>query len=173
MAASERLNVVDFAQRRAERMEERDEELGRIRVLARQLGETIANAADADQWTTYIEGVDYGGYTFPLPPRPLLRSLHGGRRGSQEISVPLCSDMREIGSIRLLTIRPQGFDPAQLEQARQAAECAGGLLARAIDRASGARPAHAMTGPDRATIVRLRMPVRRSWPGHFPRPRAS
>ena len=173
MAGCEHSRIVDLAQKRAERMEERDDEVGRIRMLARQLGETIANAADADQWTTYIEGVDYGGYTFPLPPRPLLRSLHGGRRGSQEVSIPLRSDMREIGTVRLLTIRPHGFDPAQLEQARSAAECAGGLLARAIDRACGARPARAVSQSSQATIIPLRVALRRSWPGHFPRPRAS
>ena len=154
-------------------MDQRDEELERIRALARQLGETIANAADADQWTTNVEGVDFGGYTFPLPPRPLLRSLHGGRRGSQEISIPLRSGMREIGSVRLLTIRPQGFDPAQLEQARSAAECAGGLLARAIDRASGGTPAAHVSRPDRANIVPMRLAMRRQWAGHVPRPRAS
>src|SRR3954447_24720646 len=88
-----------------------------IRQLARQLGETIANAADADQWTTCIEGVDYGGYTFPLPRRPVLRALHGGRHGTQEASVSLRSGMRDIGSVRLLTLRPQGFDRGELEQA--------------------------------------------------------
>jgi len=134
----ESASIVDFAERYAQRADHHDEDLDRIRVLARQLGETIANAADADQWTTCIEGVDYGGYTFPLPRRPVLRALHGGRHGTHEASVSLRSGMRDIGSVRLLTLRPQGFDRGELEQARSAAECAGSLLALALERASGA-----------------------------------
>ncbi len=169
MAARELPTIVNLARRRAERQSDHDQEHDRLRQLARQLGETVANAADADQWTTYIEGVDFGGYTFPLPPRPLLRSIHGGRRAAHEKSIPLSSGGREIGSVRLLTIRPKGFQAAEMEQARGAADCAARLLALALDRPTERTRGAAFHEPP----LPLGFSPHGRWGPGFHRPRAS
>jgi hypothetical protein len=165
MVARAPAKISDLTRRRTRRRAEGDERLGRIRLLAHQLGETVANAADADQWNISVDDVVDGGYTFPLPPRPILRSLHGGRGGVHEVSIALRADVRQIGNIHLLTIRPEGFPAEALAQARSAADCAARLLTLALDKATDPRPDQPEEHVEGHTHGILRLPVPEPWQG--------
>jgi hypothetical protein len=97
----------------------------------RRLGGTIADAADADQWSVSIPGVDVIGPADlgDLVPRRLLQVLNGGRPATHRLNLPLCVPGRDLGVIRLATIRPGGFRSANIARACEAADRAALLLA--------------------------------------------
>ena len=97
----------------------------RIATLRRLAGE-IADAADADQWSISVHGVDVIGPADldSLVPRRLLQVLNGGQPATYRLSLRL----RDLGVIRLSTIRPGGFREANLVRAREAADRAAMLL---------------------------------------------
>jgi len=167
--------IIDFAREREQRLKERDEPTARIAALADALGETIARAADADHWTTVVSTPRSNRYTFPTGSRGLLQSVkQGGRHGTHEATFPLRSGSRDIGSVRLVTIRPEGFSQSRLDRARFAAECAGGLLAHALDRGDEHRATGAQRpGRDRMVVLPLRLSSSASWDGPEPSPEAS
>jgi hypothetical protein len=95
-------------------------------ATVRRLATEIADAADADQWSVSIDGVDVIGPTDleSVVPRRLLQVLNGGHPAAYRLTIPL----RDLGVIRLATIRPGGFREANVEQAREAADRAALLL---------------------------------------------
>ncbi len=97
----------------------------RIATVRRLAGE-IADAADADQWSISLEGIDVIGPADldSLVPRRLLEVLNGGRPATYRVNLQL----RDLGVIRLATIRPGGFREANLQRAREAADRAAMLL---------------------------------------------
>lgn len=98
--------------------------------VARRLGAEIATAADADRWSISIEGADVIGSAPPAePPRhPVLRVLRAGPPATYRLVLPLSTSGRDLGVIRLATVRPGGFRPANVARASEAAEWAARCL---------------------------------------------
>ncbi len=121
-------------------------------TTVRRLAAEIADAADADQWSISIDGVDVIGPADleSLVPRRLLQVLNGGRPATYRLSIPL----RDLGVIRLATIRPGGFREANIEKAREAAERAADLLTVAV----AARGESERKPGRRGAVVRSRDP---------------
>ncbi len=109
-------------------------------AMLRRLATEIADAADADQWSISTGGLDVIGPADldSLVPRRLLQLLNSGRPATYRLNLPL----RDIGVIRLATIRPGGFREANVEKAREAADRAAILLeaAEAVRERFGRRP---------------------------------
>jgi hypothetical protein len=90
---------------------------------ARRLAAEIADAADADQWSISIDGVDVIGPAEldEVVPRRLLQLLNGGHPATYRLTIPLGVPGRDLGTVRLGTIRPGGFRPTNIAKAYEAA----------------------------------------------------
>jgi hypothetical protein len=101
--------------------------------IARHVASRIADAADADQWSISIAGIEEACPAEPaaLVPLQWLIALNGGRAGLYRIMLILEKDAREFGIVRLATIRPCGFSPDDLAQAQATAEWAAEVLSEA------------------------------------------
>jgi hypothetical protein len=94
------------------------------------LAAEIADAADADQWSISVAGVDVIGPADldHIVPRRLLQLLNGGKPATYRLAIPLGVPGRDLGVIRLATIRPGGFRPTNIAKGYEAAHRAGILL---------------------------------------------
>jgi hypothetical protein len=103
-------------------------------ATVRRLGTEIADAADADQWSMSVAGVDVLGPAEldDVVPRRLLQVLNGGKPATYRLTLPLHISGRDLGVIRLATIRPGGFRSECVAKACEAADRAA-LLLGAID----------------------------------------
>jgi PAS domain-containing protein len=106
---------------------------------ARELGRRIADAADADQWAITMVGVDgIGPPDFEeLVPRPYLEALNDGRPARYRLTLVLRTDERDLGTVRLGTLDPAGFNDLDVARARRAAEDASRDFEEALDRSEG------------------------------------
>ncbi len=104
-------------------------------VLARQLASGIADRADADQWAVAIVGIEgTGAPDFDeLIPRAYLEAMNDGRPARYRLTLVLQTEDRDLGVVRLSTLRPTGFSDLDVARARRAAENA----ARRLDEALG------------------------------------
>jgi len=102
---------------------------------ARRLASSVADAADADQWAIAVVGLeDLGDPDFEeWVPRAWLEALNNGAPARYRITLVLQANGRDLGILRLGTIRPAGFSAAQIDTARAAADHAARLLARAFE----------------------------------------
>jgi hypothetical protein len=103
--------------------------------LARQLAQSIANEADADQWSISLvglKGVSEGELEELLPPT-WLQALNGGRAARYRMTLLLYACGRPIGTVRLATIRPSGFSDPEVRHARSMANRVGIMMADALD----------------------------------------
>ena len=104
-------------------------------ALARQLAQSIANEADADQWSINLVGLKgtSDGDPEDLLPQSWLRVLNGGRSACYRVTLLLQAYGHPIGTVRLATIRPSGFSDQQVREARIMANRAGIMIADALD----------------------------------------
>jgi hypothetical protein len=111
--------------------------------LARQLARRVADAADADLVAIALVGVSgMGPADFEEPvPRALLEALNDGRPARYRITLVLQADGRDLGILRLGSIRPRGFTDENVESARQMADEAATVLARRLDEPSWSQAA--------------------------------
>jgi hypothetical protein len=95
-----------------------------IVARARQLAREVADMADADQWATAVVGVpELGAPDFEeLVPRQWLELLNDNRPARYRITLMLQAGGRDLGILRLGTIRPSGFSELEIARARDAAE---------------------------------------------------
>ena len=102
---------------------------------ARRLASSVADAADADQWAIAVVGIeDLGDPDFEeWVPRAWLEALNDGAPARYRITLVLQADGRDLGILRLGTIRPEGFSTAQITTARASADHAAQVLARAFE----------------------------------------
>jgi PAS domain-containing protein len=103
-------------------------------VLARQLAADIADAVDADQWAIAVVGLKgTGAPDFEeLVPRQWLESLNEGRPARYRITLVLQAGGRDLGILRLGTLRPSGFSDEQIVRARVDAAKAAVTLAEVM-----------------------------------------
>jgi hypothetical protein len=90
------------------------------------LAVNVADTADADQWLIEAGGLRRTGTSGfdHLLPHDCLIALNHGRPAVYEVSIPLETDERQLGFVRLSTWRPGGFLPAELDHARRRADLA-------------------------------------------------
>jgi hypothetical protein len=102
--------------------------------IARSLAREIADAADADQWAIAVVGVpQLGAPDFEeRVPREWLELLNDHRPARYRITLVLQTAERDLGILRLGTIRPAGFSVLEIARAREAAEQASERLAAAM-----------------------------------------
>jgi len=114
---------------------------------ARRWAIRIANAADADQWAIAVVGLkQVGPPDFDeIVPRRLLEGLNRHQPAAYRLTIVLRTHGRDIGIVRLGTLRPSGFRPSEARAARRVA----GQAARAITKGLDAAPVH----PPRASLV--------------------
>jgi hypothetical protein len=112
-----------------------------VREVAQHFARRIAEAADADQWSIILEGVDDGAHPDleELVPRQWLEYLNSRRPAIYRLSLPLRTGHREVGLVRLGTTDPAGFGPAQIARARSAANAAAQAIAQQLDLELGRR----------------------------------
>jgi hypothetical protein len=67
-----------------------------------------------------------------LVPHAWLIALNGGRPAVYSVSLPIAADGRRLGVLRLSTLRPTGFRPADLAHARREAAYAADRLSAAL-----------------------------------------
>jgi hypothetical protein len=106
----------------------------RIARLARRLAQAIADTADADQVAITVPGVEsLGSGTLPeLLPRQWLVALNDGKPGIYRIAIQLCANGQKLGTLRLATVRPNGFQPDEVARAQMDAYHASEMLAAAL-----------------------------------------
>jgi hypothetical protein len=116
---------------------------------ARLLGAEIADTADADQWAISVVGYPgIGDPDFDEPiPRWYLEALNPGETARYRITLVLQHEGRDLGIIRLGTLRPRGFRDADVRRARKAAQRASAILELLI---SARGHAHAAFPPSAA-----------------------
>lgn len=112
----------------------RDVDAAFVEEKARTLAEEIADAADADQWAISLVGHPrIGKPDFnEMVPRGCLEGLSDGKPGRYRMTLVLQAGGRDLGIIRLGTIRPRGFVESDVSRARAAAACAAEILERLI-----------------------------------------
>jgi PAS domain-containing protein len=106
--------------------------------FARHLARRVADAADADQFAIALVGVTGSGdpdFEEPVP-RQLLEALNDGRPARYRITLVLQAHGRDLGILRLGTVRPGGFTDEDVQAARQAADGAAVALARRFEQTS-------------------------------------
>jgi hypothetical protein len=108
-----------------------------IAGIARRLARQIAGAADADHWAIAVVGVpELGAPDFDeLVPRQWLELLNNNLPARYRITLVLQAGGRDLGIVRLGTIRPSGFTDLEIARARHAAEEAAEQLATAMEAA--------------------------------------
>lgn len=116
--------------------------------IARRLAKTVADAADADQWAIAVVGLKGTGRADfeELVPREWLGALNTGRPAAYRLTLVLQAAGRDLGIIRLGTLRPDGFSPENVARARQAANRAAVELGLALDRETPSVPRAAVDG---------------------------
>jgi PAS domain-containing protein len=102
--------------------------------LARQLAADIADAADADQWAIAVVGLSGTGPPDfeEAVPRQRLEALNERRPARYRITLVLQAAGRDLGILRLGTVRPSGFSDEQIARARADATEAAVTLAEAM-----------------------------------------
>ena len=127
-----------------------------LEELSQHLAEQVAAAAGADQFAIMVNGVpNQGGADLEeLVPRAWLEYLNSQRPAVYRMSVPLRIGHRELGLVRLGTIDPEGFHPAQIARARSTANAAAETLARRLDQELG-RPSFSPRSDRTAVVVQL------------------
>lgn len=105
-----------------------------VAILARQLASDIANAADADQRAIAVVGLDgTGAPDFEeLVPRVYLEAMNDGRPARYRLTLVLRTETRDIGIVRLATLRPPGFNDLDVARAQHAADDAAHQLDEAL-----------------------------------------
>jgi hypothetical protein len=141
-------------------------------VMARRLATEIADAADADQWSISFDGVDVIGPADldDIVPRRLLQLLNNGKTATYRLTIPLSVAGRDLGVIRLATIRPGGFRPTNIAKGYQAAHRAAVLLeATESMRDRGGRHSGASSRPRRRG-QRGNLHLCQPWPSNWTLP---
>ncbi len=112
-----------------------------VAVLARELASRIANAADADQWAIAVVGIDgLGAPDFEERlPRAYLEAMNDGHPARYRLTLVLRTDARDLGLVRLGTMRPPGFDDLDIARAQNAADEASRQLDEALGSADSAK----------------------------------
>lgn len=104
-------------------------------ALARRLACSIADAADADQWAIAVVGLrGTGAPDFEEQvPRHLLETMNDAQPARYRMTLVLQADGRDLGVVRLGTLRPSGFSAEDVQRGRAAAETAAHELAETLD----------------------------------------
>jgi hypothetical protein len=113
---------------------ERDAEAAVIEGKARLLALAIADAADADQWAVTLVG--HPGLGDPdfdeLVPRWYLEGLSGSNDVRYRVTLVLQAEGKDLGMVRLGTVRPGGFTDDDVQRAGAAVACAAEILERLV-----------------------------------------
>lgn len=119
-----------------------------VATLARQLAGDIADAADADQWAIAVVGVDgTGAPDFEeLMPRAYLEAMNEGRPARYRLTLVLRTDDRDLGIVRLGTLRPPGFNDLDVARARNAVDDGSHQLDEALGSADAEKRPEARAG---------------------------
>ncbi|MEA2642323.1 MAG: hypothetical protein QOF51_3717 [Chloroflexota bacterium] len=155
MASGSTATVIPFPRRSAAALPAGT--AGELRAQARAWTERIADAADADQWAIAVVGIKRSGPPDfeELMPRPLLEGLNSQRPAVYRLTLVLRAGARDIGIVRLGTLRPCGFSAEETTRARAATDAAAQALIAISDARRPARAQESHRGADTATIRNL------------------
>jgi hypothetical protein len=105
-----------------------------LATLALELTSQVADAADADEWAVAVVRVsgtgapDFEG----LVPRAYLEATNAGRSARYRMTLVLQTEDRDLGILRLGTVRPDGFNDLEVARAKRAARGASLRLDEAL-----------------------------------------